>query len=99
MIKEFTPLLGYISWSNFQWIFVLFGQSAKICALQCSKFQIDGSNGFRMFKNPYLGFFGTSFGHKLKRIGFLEVPLQTCCLWITKMHPCLLNLAPTHIYV
>jgi hypothetical protein len=23
MIKEFTPLLGYISWSSFQWIFCI----------------------------------------------------------------------------
>jgi hypothetical protein len=23
LIKEFTPLLGYISWSNFQWIIII----------------------------------------------------------------------------
>ncbi len=23
MIKEFTPLLGYISWSSFQWIIII----------------------------------------------------------------------------
>jgi hypothetical protein len=32
--------------------FVLFAQSAKKCALQCSKCQIDGSNGSRTSKNP-----------------------------------------------
>jgi hypothetical protein len=31
----------------------------------------NSSNGFRTYKNPYLGFFGTSFGQKLKKIGLL----------------------------
>jgi hypothetical protein len=26
LIKEFTPLMGYISWSNFQWIILLISQ-------------------------------------------------------------------------
>ena len=29
MIKEFTPLLGYISWSSFQWIICI------ICSKKC----------------------------------------------------------------
>ena len=32
MIKEFTPLLGYISWSSFQWIFyIIFSKCSKMC--------------------------------------------------------------------
>jgi hypothetical protein len=32
MIKEFTPLLGYISWSNFQWIiFIICSKVLKQC--------------------------------------------------------------------
>jgi hypothetical protein len=31
MIKEFTPLLGYISWSSFQWIFcIIFSKFSKM---------------------------------------------------------------------
>jgi hypothetical protein len=31
MIKEFTPLLGYISWSSFQWIIcIIFSKFSKI---------------------------------------------------------------------
>jgi hypothetical protein len=31
MIKEFTPLLGYISWSSFQWIFcIIFSKCSKM---------------------------------------------------------------------
>ena len=50
-------------------------------------------------QKPLVGLFGTWFSQKLKKIGFLEVSLQTCYLWITKMHLFLLNLAPMHIYV
>jgi hypothetical protein len=32
MIKEFTPLLGYISWSSFQWIiFIICSKVLKQC--------------------------------------------------------------------
>jgi hypothetical protein len=32
MIKEFTPLLGYISWSSFQWIFcIIFSKCSNMC--------------------------------------------------------------------
>jgi hypothetical protein len=31
----------------------------------------NSANGFRMSKNPYLGFFDTSFGQKMKKIGLL----------------------------
>jgi hypothetical protein len=32
MIKDFTPLLGYISWSNFQWIIcIIFSKFSKMC--------------------------------------------------------------------
>jgi hypothetical protein len=32
MIKEFTPLLGYISWSSFQWIFcIICSKCSKMC--------------------------------------------------------------------
>jgi len=32
MIKEFTPLLGYISWSNFQWIIcIICSKCSKMC--------------------------------------------------------------------
>jgi hypothetical protein len=32
MIKEFTPLLGYISWSIFQWIIrIIFSKCSKMC--------------------------------------------------------------------
>ena len=32
MIKEFTPLLGYISWSSFQWIIIInFSKCSKTC--------------------------------------------------------------------
>jgi hypothetical protein len=32
MIKEFTPLLGYISWSSFQWIFcIVFSKCSNMC--------------------------------------------------------------------
>ena len=31
----------------------------------------NGANEFRTSKNPYLGFFGTSFGQKMKKIGLL----------------------------
>jgi hypothetical protein len=32
MIKEFTPLLGYISWSSFQWIIcIIFSKFSKMC--------------------------------------------------------------------
>ena len=32
MIKEFTPLLGYISWSSFQWIFcIIFLKCSNMC--------------------------------------------------------------------
>jgi hypothetical protein len=31
MIKEFTPLLGYISWFNFQWIIcIIFSKCSKM---------------------------------------------------------------------
>jgi hypothetical protein len=31
MIKEFTPLLGYISWSSFQWIIcIIFSKFSKM---------------------------------------------------------------------
>jgi hypothetical protein len=31
MIKEFTPLLGYISWSSFQWIIIInFSKCSKM---------------------------------------------------------------------
>jgi hypothetical protein len=31
MIKEFTPLLGYISWSSFQWIIcIIFSKFSKV---------------------------------------------------------------------
>jgi hypothetical protein len=32
MIKEFTPLSGYISWSSFQWIIcIIFSKCSKMC--------------------------------------------------------------------
>jgi hypothetical protein len=32
MIKEFTPLLGYISWSSFQWIFcIICSKCSNMC--------------------------------------------------------------------
>jgi hypothetical protein len=31
----------------------------------------NNANGFRMSKHPYLGFFSTSFGQKMKKIGLL----------------------------
>jgi hypothetical protein len=32
MIKEFTPLLGYISWSIFQWIIcIIFSKCSNMC--------------------------------------------------------------------
>jgi hypothetical protein len=32
MIKKFTPLLGYISWSSFQWIIcIIFSKFSKMC--------------------------------------------------------------------
>jgi hypothetical protein len=32
MIKEFTPLLGYFSWSSFQWIFcIISSKFSKMC--------------------------------------------------------------------
>jgi hypothetical protein len=32
MIKEFTPLLGYIPWSSFQWIFcIICSKCSKMC--------------------------------------------------------------------
>jgi hypothetical protein len=32
MIKDFTPLLGYISWSSFQWIIcIIFSKCSKMC--------------------------------------------------------------------
>jgi hypothetical protein len=34
----------------------------------------NSANGFRMSKNPKLGFFGTSFSQKMKKIGLLPFP-------------------------
>jgi hypothetical protein len=93
MIKEFTPLLGYIFWSSFQWIIFINAQSVKINALQFSKFKIDGFNGSRMSKNPSLGSSCTWFGQKLRRNHFLEVSPNSLLSLLAKMHLCVINLA------
>jgi hypothetical protein len=49
MIKEFTPLLGYISWSSFPWIIFIM---LKKVLLQCLEYKIDASNGSKTSKNP-----------------------------------------------
>ena len=50
-------------------------------------------------KTPSWAFSALDLAKKLKKIGFLEVPLQTCCLWIAKLHLCVSNLAPAHFFV
>jgi hypothetical protein len=76
LIKEFTPLLGYISWTNFQWIIIInCSKIAQKHVLQCSNCQTNCSNGFPASQNPYLGSFDTSIGRKMKKLGLLEVSL------------------------
>jgi hypothetical protein len=74
MIKEFTPLLGYISWSSFQWIIsIICSKCSKMCFTML-KMTNRLLQWLQNIQKPLAGIFGTSLGQKMKKIGFLEVP-------------------------
>jgi hypothetical protein len=107
MIKEFTPLLGYISWYSLQWIFFINAQSVKINDLQCSECEMDGFNGSITSKNPYLGSSCTWFGKKMSWNQSLEVSPNSLLSLLAKTHPewlnlafgCFLCLKPEHMHI
>jgi hypothetical protein len=50
---------------------------AKILQKKYSNGLDNSANGFRTSKNPYLGFYGSSIGQNMKKLGLLHFPPST----------------------
>jgi hypothetical protein len=79
LIKEFTPLIGYISWSSFQWIIIInCSKSAQKLKNMSYNAQTDKPTAPMASQHPKIPVWALSapqIGRKMKKLGLLEVSL------------------------